>query len=536
MKLTSDGAWSIASRDLIRASKCDHCAAISAAVAAGNGAVQKKAKEFKDDPAASLIVIQGREWEEIVFGALSASVANGEFINIDAVDTDKLDATRDAVSAGVPVIAQAAISTSLRGVGLVGKPDLLVRSDYRLRQREPGVVIAERFADNWSGGYSVWDVKNGSKVKPGYLIQLGQYIEQLGGITEISGAGSVHSWGKSVSMVEVDKASTHFQKAFDRLSKILSGKTNSEWAFGAIDSWSCPERGTCGSIHCEYPKLCEKSRNDADSVVLLPSFGYGNIKKLGAAGFATVSSVAMASESERPDSIKEETWRNFQSFAKAMAIERLNGPSVVALKGYKPSLPSPSPHDLFFDIEWFNPVTSDQALVFMFGVVDAHEEFELYRTDDFEGEGKAFDDFLDFAISRVATNDGHIYHYNNPETVYLKKLSVRYGGHRAKDVKFLISRMVDLMKEAKRAFIPGSGSYSIKKLERYYDADTKLHRDKLVKGGEDAMLNFHLRLEALRRGDVSHANELLDNIARYNQDDCLSTKLLRDWLVSAERG
>jgi len=61
------------------------------------------------------------------------------------------------------------------------------------------------------------------------------------------------------------------------------------------------------------------------------------------------------------------------------------------------------------------------------------------------------------------------------------------------------------------------------------DADTKLHRDKLVKGREDAMLNLHLRIEAIRVGDVSHADELLDNIARYNQDDCLSTKLLRDW-------
>jgi uncharacterized protein len=185
---------------------------------------------------------------------------------------------------------------------------------------------------------------------------------------------------------------------------------------------------------------------------------------------------------------------------------------------------------LFFDIEWFNPVTSDQALVFMFGVVDAHEDFKVFTTDDFAGELKAFDDFIDFAFAGLASSEGHIYHYNNPETVYLKKLSARYGSHRPKDVKFLLSRMVDLMKEAQKAMIPGSGSYSIKKLERYYDADTKLKRDKLVKGGEDAMLNFHLRLEALSVGDVSRPNALLDNISRYNRDDCLSTKLLRDWL------
>jgi predicted RecB family nuclease len=536
VKLTIDGVWSVASRDLIRASKCDHCVSISAAVAAGNTVVLERVKQFKDDPSASLIVIQGREWEEIVFETLEAAVANGEFLNIDRVGNDKFDATRDAVSAGVPIVAQAAITSSLRGIDLVGKPDLLVRSDYRLTQREPGVVIAERNADVWGGGYTVWDVKNGSKVKPEYLIQLGQYIEQLGTITEVAGAGIVQSWGNEVSLVEVAKASSHFQKAFDRLSKELAAKTNTDWSATDIQSWSCPERGTCSSIHCEYPNLCAKTWKASDSVVLLPSFGSGNIKKLKAARFETVSSVAFASESERPDSLKDETWRKLQSFAKVMAKENLNGPSVEAFIGYTPSIPSPSPDDLFFDIEWFNPVTSDQALVFMFGVVDANEEFELFRTDDFEGELKAFDDFLDFALSRVVNTDGRIYHYNNPETIYLKKLSDRYGGHRAKDVKFLISRMVDLMKESKRAFIPGSGSYSIKKLERYYDADTKLQRDKMVKGGEDAMLNFHLRLEALRVGDLSHADELLDNIARYNKDDCLSTKLLRDWLLSPGKG
>ena len=536
MKLTSDGVWSVASRDLIRASKCDHCVSISAAVAAGNTAVQERVEQFKDDPSASLIVIQGREWEEIVFGTLAASVSNNEFLNIDNVVTDRFDATRDAVNAGVPIIAQAAVATSMRGVNLVGKPDLIVRSDFRLAQREPGVVMAERIADVWGGGYTVWDVKNGSKVKPEYLIQLGQYITQLGDITEVTGAGIVHSWGKGVSPVEVAKASSHFQKAFDRLSRVLAAKTNTDWSTTEIESWSCPERGTCSSIHCEYPNLCATTWKESDSVVLLPSFGSGNIKKLKAARFETVSSVALASESERPDSLKDETWRKFQSFAKVMAKENLNGPSVEAFAGYEPSIPSPSSHDLFFDIEWFNPVTSDQALVFMFGVVDAHEEFKLFSTDDFEGELQAFDDFLDFALSRGANAEGRVYHYNNPETIYLKKLSDRYGGHRAKDVKFLISRMVDLMKEAKRAFIPGSGSYSIKKLERYYDADTKLHRNKMVKGGEDAMLNFHLRLDALREGDVSHADELLDNIAHYNKDDCLSTKLLRDWLLSPGKG
>ncbi len=532
MKIASDGNWTVSSRDFIRSSKCDHCVTISAAAAAGNPGVLAKTQQFKDDPSASLIVIQGREWEEIVFATLAQSVANNEFLNLDTVATDKFEATQDAVRAGIPIVAQGALETSLRGIDLVGMPDLLVRSDFRLTQTEPGVVVAERVADNWVGGYAVWDVKNGSKVKPGYLIQLGQYIEQLGTITAVTGAGVVHSWGGGASPVDVDSASSHFHKAFVRLSEVLTSRTPAQWSVDSVDVLSCPERGTCSSIHCEYPELCTQTWVESDSVVLLPSFGSGNIEKLKASGFETVASVAVARDVDRPDSIKNETWGKFQSFARVMANERKAGPSVEVVNGYRPALPAASPHDLFFDIEWFNPVTSDQALVFMFGVVDAEEKFELFTTDDFEGEIKAFDDFLDFALNRLTNTNGHVYHYNNPETIYLKKLSERYGGHRAKDVKFLITRMIDLMKEAKRAFIPGSGSYSIKKLERYYDADTKLHRDKLVKGGEDAMLNFHLRLEAIRTEDVARAEGLLENISRYNKDDCLSTKLLRDWLLT----
>jgi uncharacterized protein len=530
VKVTGGGNWSVSSRDLIRASKCSHCVSISAAVAAGNISVIDAVGGYKDDPSISLIVLQGREWEEIVLASIANSVSNVEFVNIDAEPGDKVLATSNAMGAGVAVIAQALLSTTSESVELVGKPDLLVRSDFHLVEQKAGVVIAERVSSEWTGAYSIWDIKNGSKTKPEYLIQLGQYVEQLGEIGTVSGTGIVHSWGKGVTSVPVDKATSRFQSSFNRLERLLHTKTITEWSTGELHDWGCDERGTCSSIHCEYPRLCAKTWKESGSVVLLPSFGGGNIKKLKQAGFMTVSSVARALETDRPPTIKDKPWGKFRQFAKVMLEENLNGPKVEVTDGYRPTIPAPSPNDLFFDIEWFNPVTSDQALVFMFGVVDAHEDFKVFTTDDFAGELKAFDDFIDFALAGLASSDGHIYHYNNPETVYLKKLSARYGSHRPKDVKFLLSRMVDLMKEAQEAMIPGSGSYSIKKLERYYDADTKLKRDKLVKGGEDAMLNFHLRLEALSVGDVSRANALLDNISRYNRDDCLSTKLLRDWL------
>jgi len=51
------------------------------------------------------------------------------------------------------------------------------------------------------------------------------------------------------------------------------------------------------------------------------------------------------------------------------------------------------------------------------------------------------------------------------------------------EIELLLPRMIDLKKVANLSIEPGSGSYSIKKLERYYEADNKLNREGLVAAG-----------------------------------------------------
>jgi uncharacterized protein len=88
--------------------------------------------------------------------------------------------------------------------------------------------------------------------------------------------------------------------------------------------------------------------------------------------------------------------------------------------------------------------------------------------------------------------------------------------------------MVDLCKVSKSMILPGANSYSIKDLERYYDADTKLNRKvNLVAGGADAMLLYYKATVTDPQNAATHMNIIRD----YNMDDCLSTKLLRDWLL-----
>jgi predicted RecB family nuclease len=57
-----------------------------------------------------------------------------------------------------------------------------------------------------------------------------------------------------------------------------------------------------------------------------------------------------------------------------------------------------------------------------------------------------------------------------------------------------------------------------------------LQRGDQVKGGEDAMYQYFEYLQLLSTGQSEEAREVMKVILDYNRDDCLSTKLLAEWM------
>ncbi len=86
------------------------------------------------------------------------------------------------------------------------------------------------------------------------------------------------------------------------------------------------------------------------------------------------------------------------------------------------------------------------------------------------------------------------------------------------------NRMVDLYRVVREAVRVGEESYSIKSLERFYMPA----RTTQVASGGDSLVIYDLYRET---GELS----FLDAIRDYNRDDCLSTLLLRDWLIDRAR-
>jgi uncharacterized protein len=115
----------------------------------------------------------------------------------------------------------------------------------------------------------------------------------------------------------------------------------------------------------------------------------------------------------------------------------------------------------------------------------------------------------------------HVYHYAQYERTALTRLAGEHGT-REEEVDGLLRGevLVDLFrvtKQALRASVPG---YSIKRVEELYG----FVREAEIGGGSQAVYDFETWLET---GEDS----LLERIAAYNREDCLSTLGLHRWLL-----
>jgi len=535
MRVDNSGNWAFASRDLFKATECEHCIRLSMAVKAKVPSVLEKVEPFIEDLSQKLPIIQGNQREKNVFEQIKASLPEGDFVELDKPTVEQ---TFETMTRFVPVIAQGYFVTKLHGYEWSGYADLLVLEGYDLIQLEDGTIAATKIGEvPEDPKYMPWDIKNSSEGDEKYQIQLAGYLEALQQTMMASDRpmGIVLSYSKGIVRYEPEQSMALYRAALAKLLAILKQTTPATITDDFVTNWSCVKKSVCADIYCDYPKLCAQTFKENRVLELLPKMHHTHSPKLIAAGIANVSDLASFAEAPQVDGLSSEFTERYWRAAKVMTVELDGQKALMSKITGSPELPPPTAEDLFFDIEWFNPVDSNSEFIFMFGVVAADESFEAFIAETQDGEMTQFDEFLDFAIARLRANpEMHVYHYHNPEPLKAAMLVKRYGGHRAAEAEALIARMVDLRPVAMNTFTPGSGSYSIKSLENYYDADSKLQRDKLVKGGADAMYQFELFRVALADGERTKADQIMKVITDYNKDDCLSTKLLYDWLRSLE--
>jgi uncharacterized protein len=115
----------------------------------------------------------------------------------------------------------------------------------------------------------------------------------------------------------------------------------------------------------------------------------------------------------------------------------------------------------------------------------------------------------------------HVYHYAHYEPSALKRLMSLHGTREA-EVDDLLRRgkFVDLYKVVREAMRTSAPGYSLKDIETFYMPP----REGEVKTAAASIVHYE-------RWRTTRDEAELEKIRRYNEDDCRSTHLLRDWLL-----
>lgn len=508
-----EGELVFSATDLNNDLVCRHLTALERSVAAG------ERSRPEADPSVELIAAKGEEHERAHLARLQLLHGDGVVVfperaarTLDELARAEAE-TLAAMASGARVIYQASFFDGR----FFGRADFLRRID----------VASPR----WPWSYEVIDTKLALTPKPYFLIQLCNYSEHL---TRLQGSAPecghiVLGSGLERRFRLADYAAYYRRQKRSFLARV------------AEPPQTYPsECGHCAI--CRWFRVCETKR-DADDYLGLVAWMRGDqIDRLRNAEVITISELASASDAQRPFGMHAETFAKLR--AQAALQHRQRQAEAAGVRGrarYFYELPDhengtgfellfpPDAGDVFFDMEGDPLFAPDRALEYLFGVyLPAENAYRRFRALAASEERGAFEEFIDFLVSRLDRYPSmHVYHYAPYEPAALKRLAGRYGTREdALDNLLRRATFVDLYAVVRQAVRISQPSYSIKMLEPFYG----MTREGEIRRGDDSIVMFESWL-------VSRDAAILEAIERYNEDDCRSTYLLREWLLAlrAER-
>jgi len=490
----------LSASDLNNFLACPHLTTLDLARARGEiGEVPERGAD------AELLARKGDEFELRYLEALKAAgrdvaeISEPSDSSVEALESIAVE-TEEAMRAGHEVIYQA---TFFRD-GLRGHADFLFRVD------RPSAL--------GDSSYEVADTKLARRAKPYFVLQLSFYSELL------AAAQGVEPEHIHVILGNEEQRSFRLAEFSAYLRRIRAGFL-AELADDARSTYPEPV------AHCEicrWRAVCDAKREADDHLSLVANITTRQRELLKEAGIETLAALGGAQQLA-VKGIDLEVLDRLHEQASLQLGARESGENSYQLrlpeqgKGFA-RLPRPDEGDVFFDVEG-DPLFDDGGLEYLFGFVTANggaPEFTAIWGCDRAEEKQALEQFIDFVTERrTAFPSLHIYHYNHYEVTALKRIVGAHGTREEELDQLLRDEVfVDLFKVVREAMLISQPSYSIKKVEAFYmDA-----RDTAVTDGGDSVVMFERWLE-------EDDPKILEEIADYNRDDCVSTLKLRDWLV-----
>jgi uncharacterized protein len=284
---------------------------------------------------------------------------------------------------------------------------------------------------------------------------------------------------------------------------------------------------------CSWWIHCDRRRREDDHLSIVAGAAKVQRRALVAAGVTTLHALGELDPTRRIDAVDARILERLRRQAALQLEHRRTNEHRYELIPPNPAepgkglaaLPAPSALDMFWDIE-ADPWALIDGLEYLFGWTERGADGEIrFHADwahDRAGEKAMLERFVDTVMERLARDPTmHVYHYGGYESGALKRLMQRHATREDEVDVLLRGRvLVNLYDHVVRQGIRASvESYSIKKLETFYMPE----RTGPVTQAGFSVVEYERWMET---GDPS----ILQAIADYNRDDCVSNLLLRDWL------
>jgi uncharacterized protein len=456
------------------------------------------------DAHADLLAEKGAEHERAWLDRFRADGKSIVTIESDGRDRDwaaDAERTRAAMRSGAGVIYQAVFADDeWHGV-----------SDFLVRIERPSTL------GDWS--YEAWDTKLARHTKPYFVLQLCFYSERLARLQGVTPEEMVVVLGTG----ELDRL---LYWEFDAYYRSVRRRFVDA---ASADRVSYPYP-VAHCAMCEYTADCERRWDEDDHLSRVAHMTRDQVQHLNEAGILTVEDLSTIESTRRIGigAVAIERLRHqaaLQTEHRRTGVHRYDLLPVDERTGFR-LLPTPSQGDVFFDMEGDPYFSPERGLEYLFGFTTIDESEPRCR--GFQGldraeEKDAFEQFIDFVCARLEQwPDLHVYHYAAYEPSALKRLMAEHAT-REDELDDLLRRelFVDLYQVVRQSMRISHPSYSIKKVRTFFMEGAG---QGAVTGGGDSILEF----ERWRRtGDAA----ILQAITDYNEEDCLSTVKLHNWLL-----
>jgi uncharacterized protein len=499
--------------DLSAFLSCRHRVALDHLAALGE---RQRPRAF-DDPLLEILIARGQEHERRYVDQLATGGRTSINLSDDRDPHIAAAKTLAAMEDGVHVIVQGAVL----GDRWYGRPDILERIDRR--------------GTRWAWSYEATDTKLARETRAGTILQLSLYSDLLGVLQ-----GFVPEAFHVVTPDPITPKSSYrfaeFQAYYRLVQRQLLG-TAARPAREVFDTYYPEPTDICDI--CAWSRVCQTKRRADDDLSLVAGLSRLQRRELARHDVTTMTALAglvvpLPFEPER-GSIK-----SYQRIRQQAELQVRSPKGSVPAVEWLPvevgfglcRLPEPSPEDLFLDLEG-DLFAREGGREYLFGIADAADPIRydaLWAVDD-AAERAAFERVMDRIMAARAHDPGmHVYHYAPYEPSAFKRLMGRYAT-RSSELDQLLreERFVDLYAVVRQAVRVGVERYSIKELEPLYAFERTVPLEEATRW--------------LRMAEValeSHAAHLLPEevkarVQGYNEDDCVSTRRLRDWLEVQRR-